>query len=135
MSGYNIGGNNISVSGSNYSFTSGTLQLFQILSRLKGQCHEFFCFWFFFMNQFSPSPPEYPIRTVFNFFGNSRRYSQVKVHHRYQRHRWQICEFSKTALMVFSGAWGKQIHEKNPTSKNSCYCPFLMDLKIYTQSP
>jgi hypothetical protein len=23
---------------------------------LKGQCHEFFCFWFFFINQFPPSP-------------------------------------------------------------------------------
>ncbi|MFN9980627.1 MAG: hypothetical protein ACK53Y_11955, partial [bacterium] len=26
-----------------------------------------------------------------NFFENSRRYSQAKVHHRYQRHRRQIC--------------------------------------------
>ncbi len=25
-----------------------------------------------------------------NFFENSQRYSQVKVHHRYQRHQWQI---------------------------------------------
>jgi hypothetical protein len=25
------------------------------------------------------------------FVENSRRYSQVKVHHRYQRHQWQIC--------------------------------------------
>ncbi len=38
-----------------------------------------------------PPAPEYPIRTVSNFFENSRRYSQVKVHHRYQRHRRQIC--------------------------------------------
>ncbi len=37
-----------------------------------------------------PPAPEYPIKTVSNFFENSRRYSQVKVHHRYQRHRWQI---------------------------------------------
>ncbi len=29
--------------------------------------------------------------TVSNFFENSRRYSQVKVHRRCQRHRWQIC--------------------------------------------
>jgi hypothetical protein len=36
------------------------------------------------------SAPEYPIRTVSNFFVHSRRYSQVKVHHRYQWHRWQI---------------------------------------------
>jgi hypothetical protein len=33
-----------------------------------------------------PPAPEYPIRTISNFFENSRRYSQVKVHHRYQRH-------------------------------------------------
>ena len=57
---------------------------------LKGQCHEIFCFWFFSWISFPPAP-EYPIRTVSNFFENSRRYSQVKVHHRYQRHRWQIC--------------------------------------------
>ena len=57
---------------------------------LKGQCHEIFCFWFFSWISFPPAP-EYPIRTVLNFFENSRRYSQVKVHHRCQRHRWQIC--------------------------------------------
>jgi hypothetical protein len=43
----------------------------------------------FFMNQFPPSP-EYHIRTVSNFSENLRRYSQVKVHHRYQRHWRQI---------------------------------------------
>jgi hypothetical protein len=44
------------------------------------------------MNQFPPSPPasECPIRTISNFFENSRRYSQVKVHHRYQGHQRQI---------------------------------------------
>ncbi len=46
---------------------------------LKGQCHEIFCFWFF--SWISPPPaPEYPIRTVTNFFENSRRHSQIKVH-------------------------------------------------------
>ncbi len=58
---------------------------------LKGQCHEIFCFWFFSWISFPPAP-EYPIRTVLNFFENSRRYSQVKVCHRYQRHR-QICHW------------------------------------------
>ncbi len=43
----------------------------------------------FFMNQF-PQAPEYTIRAILNFFKNSRRYSQLKVDHRYQRHRWQI---------------------------------------------
>ncbi len=56
---------------------------------LKGQCHEIFCFWFFLWISFPPAP-EYPISTVSNFFENSRRYSQVKVHHRCQWHRWQI---------------------------------------------
>ncbi len=41
---------------------------------LKGQCHEIFCFWFFSWISFPPAP-EYPIRTVSNFFKNSRRYS------------------------------------------------------------
>ncbi len=77
-----------------YKFCSCSLKLwtyfFSEKHTLKGQCHEIFCFWFFFMNQFPPAP-EYPIRTVLNFFENSQRYSQVKVCHRYQRHRWQIC--------------------------------------------
>ncbi len=42
------------------------------------------------MNQFPPSL-EYTIRAVSNFFKNSQRYSQLKVDHRYQQHRWQIC--------------------------------------------
>ena len=33
----------------------------------------------------------YASATVSNFFENLRRYSQVKVLQRYQRHRWQIC--------------------------------------------
>jgi hypothetical protein len=41
------------------------------LSLLKGQCHEIFCFWFFFLESSSP------------FFEISRRYLQVKVHQRY----------------------------------------------------
>ncbi len=56
--------------------------------KLKGQCHEIFRFWFFLSISF-PLAPEYPMRTVSNFFKNSRRYSQVKVHHQYQRHRRQ----------------------------------------------
>ncbi len=56
---------------------------------LKGQCHEIFCFWFFSWISFPPAP-EYYIKTVSNFFENSRRYSQLKVCHRCQRHRWQM---------------------------------------------
>ncbi len=55
---------------------------------LKGQCHEIFDFWFFSWISFSQAP-EYTIRAVSNFFENSRRYSQLKVCHRCQRHRWQ----------------------------------------------
>jgi hypothetical protein len=48
-------------------------------------------------------------------------------------YRWCILsceylrEFSKkfeTALMVYSGAWGKLIHEKNQKQKISWHCPF-----------
>ncbi len=57
---------------------------------LKGQCHEIFCFRFFSWINF-PQAPDNNIRIISNFFENSRRYLQVKVHHRCQRHRWQIC--------------------------------------------
>ncbi len=58
-------------------------------SPLKGQCHEIFDFWFFSWISF-PQVPEYTIRVVSNFFENSRRYSQLKVCHRCQGHRWQM---------------------------------------------
>jgi hypothetical protein len=56
---------------------------------LKGQCHEILCFWFFSWITFPPAP-EYSIKTVSNFFENSRSYLQLKVCHRCQRHRWQM---------------------------------------------
>ncbi len=62
----------------------------QWIPNRKGTLSRDFLLLVFFMNQFPPAQ-DYPIRTVSNFFQNSRRYSQVKVHHRYQRHRWQIC--------------------------------------------
>ncbi len=74
------------------SFTTSKLHL-------KGQCHEIFCFWCFFMNQFPPAP-EYPIRTVLNFFENSGMYSQVKVHHRYQPNRRQILPPVSLVLLI-----------------------------------
>ncbi len=37
-----------------------------------------------------PQAPEYTIRAFSNFFKNSRRYSQLKVDHRCQWHRWQM---------------------------------------------
>ncbi len=57
---------------------------------LKGTVSRDFLLLVFLWISFPPAP-EYPIRTVSNFFEHSRRYSQVKVHHRCQRHRWQIC--------------------------------------------
>ncbi len=48
----------------------------------------------FFMNHL-PQAPDNNIGIISNFFENSRRYSQVKVHQRCQRHRWQICHHSQ----------------------------------------
>ncbi len=42
------------------------------------------------MNQFPPSPWVYHFWVFSDFFENSRRYSQLKVHHRYRWHRWQM---------------------------------------------
>ncbi len=57
-------------------------------SPFKGTVSRDFLLLVFFMNQFPPVP-EYLIRTVSDFFENSQRYSQVKVHHRYQLH-WRL---------------------------------------------
>jgi hypothetical protein len=61
---------------------------------LKGQCHKIFCFCFFSWISF-PQASDYNIRAVLNFFENSRRYSQLKVCHRCQRHRWQMAKTFK----------------------------------------
>jgi hypothetical protein len=59
--------------------------------------------------------------------------ADFSICHRCQQHQWctLICEylpeFSKkleTAVLVYSGAWGKLIHEKNQKSKISRHCPF-----------
>ncbi len=39
----------------------------------KGQCHDIFCFWFFWWISFPPAP-EYSIRTVSNFF---RKFAEI----------------------------------------------------------
>ncbi len=84
---------------------------------LKVKCHEIFCFRFFSWIIFFQAPEI--------FFANSRRYSQLKVHHWYQgwccwyRRCTLSCEYLceslkkfETALMVHSGAWEKLIHKK-----------------------
>ncbi len=52
--------------------------------------------WDFLLQVFSwitfPQAPDNNIRIISNFFENSRRYSQVKVHHRCQQHWWQILQ-------------------------------------------
>ncbi len=64
---------------------------------LKRQCHKIFCFRFFSWIIF-PQAPENKVRVISIFFENSRRYSKVKVHHRYQRHGWQMMD-------TISGCW------------------------------
>jgi hypothetical protein len=54
---------------------------------LKGQCHKGY-----FTNHL-PQAPDNNVRVFSNFFQNSRRYSQLKVHHWYQRYKWQICRW------------------------------------------
>jgi hypothetical protein len=56
---------------------------------LKGTVSRDFLLQVFFMNHL-PHAPDNNIRIISNFFENSRRYSQVKGHHRCQQHRWQI---------------------------------------------
>ncbi len=56
---------------------------------LKGQCHKIYDFLVFSWISF-PQASEYTSTAFTNFFANSRRYSRLKVHHRCQRHWWQI---------------------------------------------
>ncbi len=54
--------------------------------RSMGQCHEITCFRFFSWIIFLQAP-ENNLWVILNFFENSPRYSQVKVHYWHQRHR------------------------------------------------
>ncbi len=68
-------------------------------SCIKGQCREIFCFWFFH-ESVSPLPQSIPLGLFQFFCENSRRYSQVMVHHRYQKHRWQILPPVSLVLLI-----------------------------------
>ncbi len=57
--------------------------------KFKGTVPQDFQFQFFSWISF-PQAPEYPIRTVLNFFKYLRKYSQFKVHHWCRLHWWQI---------------------------------------------
>ncbi len=59
------------------------------LHYLKRQCHEIFDCSFSTWISF-PEAPDYTIRAVSYFFENSRRYSELKVHHRCRWHWWQM---------------------------------------------
>jgi hypothetical protein len=63
--------------------------LYDLTEALKGQCHEIFDFWFFSSISF-PQAYEYTSTAISNFFESLRRYSRLEVHHRCQRHRWQM---------------------------------------------
>jgi hypothetical protein len=106
----------------------------------------------FFPESSSPKPLKITLGVFPNFFKNLQRYSQVKVQHRYQRqfvtgvndtggklppvsttpvaNLPPVCTFElrpkkfETALMEYSGAWGKLIHKK-PEVEN------LMALSLY----
>ncbi len=99
---------------------------FSKMSSLKRQCHEIFCFWFFSWVSF-PSALEYPIRTVSNFFENLRRYSQVKVHHLYQRHRWPNmenisgCRLFKVNLMAKIYIYVNSTTQRCPNKMNKIF--------------
>ncbi len=82
------------------------LQLVNEHKPLKGQCHEIFNFWFFSWISF-PQAPEYTIRVVSNFFKNSQRYSQLKVHHRCRWHWWQMEKIfnHKSFKYLFGHLW------------------------------
>jgi hypothetical protein len=66
---------------------------------VKGTVTRDFLLLVFFMVSFPPAP-EYSIQTVSNFFKNSRICSQVKVHHRYQRHWRQIFQPISQVLLI-----------------------------------
>ncbi len=56
-----------------------------------------------FFHEYSFQTPENKIRVVSNFSKNSaRRYSQVKVHHWYQWHRWEICRRCQWQQWLFA---------------------------------
>ncbi len=66
----------------------------------KGQCHEILTSGFFSWIS-CPQTPDYPIRGIFNFFKNSRRYSQLKVHHQ----QMEKSSIRKNFIVLFGHLW------------------------------
>ncbi len=76
--------------------------LIQLNKIIKGTVPQNFRLLVFFTYQFPPSLwVPYPIRAVSHFFENSRRYLQLKVHHRCHWHRWQMEIFNQKSLNHF----------------------------------
>jgi len=65
----------------------------------------------FFMNRL-PQSPENNIRVISNFFESSRRHSQVKVHHRYQRQPVTNLPLVSTIKASIYRTIGYQTHKK-----------------------
>jgi hypothetical protein len=65
----------------------------------------------FSWTSFPQAPERYTIRVVSNFFEYSRRYSQLKVHHRYCWHQWQMEKIfnNKILIILFGHLWEVQL--------------------------
>ncbi len=98
-------------------------------SKFKGTVSRDFLLQVFFMNHL-PQAPDNNSRIISNFFENSRRYSQVKVHHQCQRHRWQICHRCQIAAGI-NDTGGKFSTGINDTGGKFCHqfplCCWLHD--------
>ncbi len=89
---------------------------------LKGTVSRDFLLKFFFHESPSPKPLIITLGIISNFFENSRRYSQVKVHHRCQRHRWQICHRCQWQIAAgINNTGGKFASGINDTGGKFCH--------------
>ncbi len=68
------------------------------MTTLKGQCQEISTSGFSWIS--FPQAPEYTIRAIPNFFKNSRRYLQLKVHCRCRWHWWQMEKSSIRKMLI-----------------------------------
>ncbi len=110
---------------------------------LKGQYYEIFDFRYFSLISF-PQDPEDIIKAISNLFENVRRYSQLKVHHRWQMekifnqksinyvlgHRW-VVEFTYTRRKFFSFKFTLMCQQYNIIPINwrqyCWWCPFTCE--------
>jgi hypothetical protein len=105
--------------------------------QLKGQCHEIFCFWFFY-GTVSPQPQRIPLGPfrIFSKIRGDIRKSTTPAAKIPPISTTPAANFATSfasvvdiemllmAVMVYSGTWEKLIHEKNQKSKISWHCPF-----------